>query len=224
MVDLMSKTLRRTSRRRASPTGDESRCIARAVSDRTRAPPGACRRAAVATSLEYNARGPLSRGIVDPMHVPLRPGAWLFIAAAFSVLWFAGLDARRLHHPDEGRYAEIAREMQADGDWVTPRLDGLRYYEKPPLQYWLTAAAYTAFGVDEWTARLPVALFGWLAVLAIAWAGTRIAGPAAGLYAAAILGSSIWHAGIGHFVSLDAVLSGCLALALAAFLVAQVRG
>jgi 4-amino-4-deoxy-L-arabinose transferase-like glycosyltransferase len=172
-------------------------------------------------ALQYNARGPHRQDPVDLMHVPLRPGAWLFIAAAFSVLWFAGLDARRLHHPDEGRYAEIAREMHASGDWVTPRLDGVRYFEKPPLQYWLTAAAYAAFGVREWTTRLPVAFFGWLAVLAIAVAGTRIAGPATGLYAAAILGSSVWHAGIGHFVSLDAVLSGCLALALAAFLVAQ---
>jgi 4-amino-4-deoxy-L-arabinose transferase-like glycosyltransferase len=155
------------------------------------------------------------------MHVPIRPGAWLLIAVAFSVLWFSGLDARRLHHPDEGRYAEIAREMHATGDWVTPRLDGVRYFEKPPLQYWMTAAAYAAFGVREWTTRLPGAVFGWLAVLAVGLAGARVAGALTGLCAAALLGSCVWHAGISHFVSLDAVLSGCLAIALSAFLVAQ---
>ena len=61
--------------------------------------------------------------------------------AAVAVAWFAALDARRLQHPDEGRYAEIAREMAASGDWVTPRLNDLKYFEKPPLQYWLAAAA-----------------------------------------------------------------------------------
>ncbi len=155
------------------------------------------------------------------MHAPLRPTAWLVIAGTFTVLWFAGLDARRLHHPDEGRYAEIAREMQASGDWVTPRLDGLRYFEKPPLQYWLTAAAYAAFGRDEWTARLPVAAFGWLAVLAVGYAGTRVAGASAGLFAAAILASTVWHTGVSRFLSLDGMLSGALAVALAAFLIAQ---
>ena len=56
--------------------------------------------------------------------------------------------------PDEGRYAEIPREMAVTGDWITPRLDGLKYFEKPPLQYWATAAAYSVFGFSEWTARL----------------------------------------------------------------------
>ena len=56
--------------------------------------------------------------------------------------------------PDEGRYAEIPREMVATGDWITPRLDGLKYFEKPPLQYWATAAVYSVFGVSEWTRAL----------------------------------------------------------------------
>jgi len=56
--------------------------------------------------------------------------------------------------PDEGRYADIAREMLDANDWVTPRLNGLKYLEKPPLQYWATASAFAVLGVDEWTARL----------------------------------------------------------------------
>src|SRR5947209_15914925 len=70
------------------------------------------------------------------------------------MVWFAGLEDRTLTRPDEGRYAEIPREMAVTGDWVTPRLNGLKYFEKPPLQYWATAAAYSVFGFSEWTARI----------------------------------------------------------------------
>ena len=93
--------------------------------------------------------------------MPSARALWaLFIAV--TLVWFATLDARHLVHPDEGRYAEIAREMAASGDWVTPRLNELKYFEKPPLQYWLTAAAYRVFGVHEWTAHLWPALAGFL--------------------------------------------------------------
>src|SRR5436305_3115139 len=112
----------------------------------------------------------------------------LFIAAA----WLADIGHRVLQHPDEGRYAEIAREMAATGDWVTPRLDGLKYFEKPPLQYWLTAAAFSAFGIDEWTARLAPALATVLALLAVGYAGKRIASPTIGAYAALAFGGMLW--------------------------------
>src|SRR5436305_14293067 len=109
----------------------------------------------------------------------------LFIAAA----WLADIGHRVLQHPDEGRYAEIAREMAATGDWVTPRLNGLRYFEKPPLQYWLTAASFAALGVHDWTARLPAALFGSLTIVAIGVAGARVAGGPTGRRAAGGLAS-----------------------------------
>src|SRR3954470_19939883 len=109
----------------------------------------------------------------------LLPAArFAFVAAivALALAWSAGLEFRGLFQPDEGRYAEIAREMLVSGDWVTPRLNGLKYFEKPPLQYWMTAAALGTFGIHDWTARLPAALLGWLAVLAIGYAGMRVAG------------------------------------------------
>ena len=59
---------------------------------------------------------------------------WWMLALAAAIAWFAPLDLRLLQHPDEGRYAEIAREMAAGNDWVTPRLNDLKYFEKPPLQ------------------------------------------------------------------------------------------
>jgi len=153
--------------------------------------------------------------------MPIPSRALAAFAIVFCLLWFAALGTRALYHPDEGRYAEIAREMHASGDLVTPRLTGLKYFEKPPLQYWLTAAAYAAFGEHDWTARLPVALLGFLAVAAAGFAGARIADGTTGWRVAAVLASMVWPIGLGHFVSLDAVLTGCLALALAAFLVAQ---
>jgi 4-amino-4-deoxy-L-arabinose transferase-like glycosyltransferase len=54
--------------------------------------------------------------------------------------------------------AQIARNMITSGDWVTPRLDGVIYLEKPPLIYWLMAISYMVFGVHDWAARIPIAL------------------------------------------------------------------
>src|SRR5438046_4931228 len=147
--------------------------------------------------------------------------AWIAISVVFAAAWFATLDVRKLQHPDEVRYAEIAREMVATGDWVTPRLDGLKYFEKPPLQYWATAAAFSAFGIDEWAARLAPALATVLALLAIAYAGKRLASATAGAYAALVFGGMLWPIGIAHIVTLDALLTAWLGAALAAFLIAQ---
>ncbi|MFM7122364.1 MAG: glycosyltransferase family 39 protein, partial [Fluviibacter sp.] len=69
------------------------------------------------------------------------------LAALFTLAWFGVLDYRHLVASDEGRYGEIAREMYATGDWITPRYNGYKYFEKPPLQGWMTALAYTLFGV-----------------------------------------------------------------------------
>jgi len=143
------------------------------------------------------------------------------LVAALAVLWFATLDARRLVHPDEGRYAEIAREMASTGDWVTPRLNDLKYFEKPPLQYWVTAIAYRAFGVHEWTARLWPALAGLLGVLAIGYAGCAIGGATLGWLAGLALSGTVWHAGMAQILSLDSGLSFFLALGFAGFVIAQ---
>ena len=87
----------------------------------------------------------------------VQPSRWqVGLALVFLlILWFGALEYRDLFHPDEGRYAEIPREMVASGDWITPRLNDLKYFEKPVLQYWITAVSYKLLGEDEWTARLP---------------------------------------------------------------------
>jgi len=148
------------------------------------------------------------------------PVLWALVAAV-ALLWFVTLDARLLTHPDEGRYAEIAREMAATGDWVTPRLNDLKYFEKPPIQYWLTAAAFRTFGVHEWAARLWPALAGFLAVLAIAGAGYALGGIALGACAGLVLAATFWQVAIAQIVTLDSGLSFFLALGFSAAVIAQ---
>ena len=139
----------------------------------------------------------------------------------FCITWFGTLDYRKLVKADEGRYAEIAREMAASGDWLTPRLNGLKYFEKPPLQYWATAAAFTAFGEREWTARLWPAATGFLCVLLLFHTGRRLFGSRAGLLAAAVAASSFLFLTMGHFNALDMGLAFFLQLSVSGFLLAQ---
>lgn len=147
------------------------------------------------------------------------------LALGFMVIlaigWFATLDVRPLVRADESRYAEISREMVASGDWVTPRLNGFKYFEKPPLQYWATALAFAAFGLDEWAARLWTALTGFLAILATWYIGNRLRGPPVGLLSAAVLASTQLFAALGHFNTLDMGVAAFLSIAVFAFVLAQ---
>lgn len=151
----------------------------------------------------------------------LRRGTLLVLLAVFFAIWFSNLEYRKLVRPDEGRYAEIPREMVASGDWTTPRLNGVKYFEKPALQYWATAAAYTAFGEHHWTARLWPALTGFLGILLAGFTGRKLFGNNAGLYAAAVLGSSLLYVLIGHLNTLDMGVSFFMGLGLCGFLLAQ---
>lgn len=153
--------------------------------------------------------------------MPKRSVKLLAVIFAFALVWFGSLDYRKLVKPDEGRYAEIAREMAVSGDWLTPRLNDLKYFEKPPLQYWATAAAYDAFGENEWTARLWTGLTGFLGILLAAFTARRLFGPTAALYAAATLASSLLYLLMGHFSSLDMGLAFFLEVAICGFLLAQ---
>lgn len=150
----------------------------------------------------------------------IRRLAWVLWIALFAV-WFGTLDQRALIRPDEGRYAEIPREMAVSGDWVTPRLNDLKYFEKPALQYWATAAAYKVFGENEWTARLWPALTGFLGVLLAWYTGRRLWGAQAGYLAAAILSSTLLYGVMGHLITLDMGLSFFLQLAWTGFILAQ---
>lgn len=141
--------------------------------------------------------------------------AGLLVLAVFIAGWFGTLGMHRLLEPDEGRYAEIPREMVASGDWVTPRLNGIKYFEKPPLQYWATAVAYELFGASEWSARLWTALTGFLGVLLTAWLVWRLYDPLTALLAAAVQAGSLLYVVLAHLNTLDMGLTFALQLALA---------
>jgi 4-amino-4-deoxy-L-arabinose transferase-like glycosyltransferase len=139
----------------------------------------------------------------------------------FCIIWFYMLGARTLVPTDEGRYAEIAREMAASGDFTTPRLNSIKYFEKPPLQYWMNALTFKAFGLGEWQARLWTGLCGLLGIGLVVHAGRRVFGERVGLTAGAVLASSFLWAAMGHVNSLDMSLAAMMALALCGLLLSQ---
>ena len=151
-------------------------------------------------------------------------GAFVAAVVVLAVVWFAGLEYRGLFQPDEGRYAEISREMLVSGDWITPRLNGLKYFEKPPLQYWATAVSFALFGQDEWTARLWTAVTGFLGLLFVVFAGNRIGPPAAGSIAGLVLGSSGAYFLSSQYVTLDMGLTFFMSVALLSLLLAHEGG
>jgi 4-amino-4-deoxy-L-arabinose transferase-like glycosyltransferase len=151
----------------------------------------------------------------------LQPRNLLLLLLTFALIWFGNLEYRKLVRPDEGRYAEIPREMVATGDWLTPRLNGIKYFEKPPLQYWATAGAYTLFGEHQWSARLWPALSGFLGVLLVGFGATRLFGAEAGAYAALVLASSLLYVLIAHVNTLDMGVTVLMTGGLVGFLLAQ---
>lgn len=140
------------------------------------------------------------------------------VALAVAALWLSSLGIRALFDPDEGRYAEIPREMVTSGDWITPRLNGIKYFEKPPLQYWATAAAYEVTGFSQWSVRLWPALMAFLTIGLTGWVGLRLWGRNAGRLAALVLLGSPYFVVFGHVATLDMGLTAFLTLSLAGFL------
>jgi 4-amino-4-deoxy-L-arabinose transferase-like glycosyltransferase len=92
---------------------------------------------------------------------------WLVLAGFCGFLFFFGLAYFGLVGADEPRYAQVAREMLARHDWITPTLGGKPWLEKPPLYYWQAMLAYSVFGVSDWAARIPSAVDATVMVVAI---------------------------------------------------------
>jgi 4-amino-4-deoxy-L-arabinose transferase-like glycosyltransferase len=153
------------------------------------------------------------------------PYAPLALIAVAMVTFFFGLGRVALLGPDEPRYAEIAREMFASGDWISPRLCGCLWFEKPALIYWMSAAGYRWFGVNELAARLPVALTATLTVLLLYFVTRRVASEAAGFMTALVLATSGMFIGYARVVSPDMPLTAAMTAALlAGFLATEARG
>jgi len=139
------------------------------------------------------------------------------VVSLLYICVFAGGNALGLLGPDEPRYASIARAMAETGDWVTPRLDGQPWFEKPVLYYWTAAISFKLFGVSDAAARLPSAVAAMLAIFGMAWLAYRITARAAfeaAFLTAIVLPSAVAVIGFGRAATTDMLFSALLALAL----------
>lgn len=146
--------------------------------------------------------------------------AGLLFALVYVLVYLAPLGVRPLLMPDETRYAEIPREMLAGGDWVVPHLDGLPYYEKPVLDYWLDAASIGLFGHNNFAVRLPSALSAALTALLVFLLARRLWGDQAGLTAAMVQASCTLVFGVAIFNVIDGPLALFVTAAMTAFFLA----
>lgn len=157
-------------------------------------------------------------------HLNQSEGRWvrdvIILLALFGALFLTGLGSAPLIDPDEGRYAEIPREMLERGDFVTPTLNYIKYFEKPPLLYWLNAGSMKILGQNEFAARLPSALAGLFTIIITYSAARTLFNRKTGLLAAIILGSCAGFLVQSRIILTDMVLTCCLTAALFCFLLA----
>jgi 4-amino-4-deoxy-L-arabinose transferase-like glycosyltransferase len=143
-----------------------------------------------------------------------RIGWIVLICATLYVCYFSHLGAIGFVGPDEPRYAWIARDMAETGDWVTPRLYGEPWFEKPPLYYWGAAICFKLFGVSEAAARLPSAISALLATLAMAWLAWRIYGGETARWLLLLLPTTVGMIGFSHAAATDMPFSTMFTIAM----------
>ncbi len=146
------------------------------------------------------------------------------IACLFTILaslWLTDIGARKLANPDEGRYSVLAMHMADTGDFITPRLNGLKYFEKPPMQYWATASAFNVFGKSEWSARLYTALCGLLCVLIASYTAARFFSREIGLFTGLALIACPYFMALAEIITLDMGLTFWTTLTVCAFMLSQ---
>jgi 4-amino-4-deoxy-L-arabinose transferase-like glycosyltransferase len=149
-----------------------------------------------------------------------RPLLWL-IAILMLLVSLDGIGTRKLANPDEGRYSEISRQMAQSGDFVTPRLNGIKYFEKPPLQYWTSAVSFKVFGFTEFAARFYTALCGLACLLLAAYTARRLFDAETGWMCGLVLLSSPYFAAMSEIVTLDMGLTFWMTLTVCAYLIAE---
>lgn len=133
-------------------------------------------------------------------------GTWVLVLLYLG-LYLLPLASRPLMRPDEVRYAEISREMIASGDWVSPRFNGARYFEKPILGHWLDSASLELFGQNRFAIRLPSALAALATGLFVFVLTARFSNVGAGLFAGGIYLTSFGVLAIGTTALLDSVFT-----------------
>lgn len=150
---------------------------------------------------------------------------WLFdiiglvlLLGLFYALW---MGAHALVTPDEGRYSEVAREMVVTGDYITPRLNGVAFLDKPVLYYWLQASAIKLFGLSEAALRCWPMIIGLLGCVMTYLAGRVLFDRRTGIVSAIILATSSLYYGAAHYANLDLEVGVLISSALFSFIIAM---
>lgn len=143
---------------------------------------------------------------------------FLIIAILCAILFGFFLGNFPLQSPDAARYAEIPREMLVTHDFITPHLNGIKYFEKPPLFYWAQAISLKVFGINEFAANLPNALFAFGTCLLVYFVGRKLFVGRSGLLSSVVLATSILFFAMARVVTLDMALTFFMSGALFSFL------
>jgi 4-amino-4-deoxy-L-arabinose transferase-like glycosyltransferase len=150
---------------------------------------------------------------------------WGLLAAFLLALLFFHLGGRGLNEPDEARYAEVAREgLFSPHPWWDPHLAGLGHYDKPPLIYWTTELSFAAFGLNEFSARLPCVLGLLMTLAGVGWAAARRHGERVAFVAMLVAGTTAHLWAMARMLSTDMLLTGFITLAIAAWIETRTRG
>ena len=144
-----------------------------------------------------------------PMPAGIRRSALALVVLLPALLLYPTMNFYLLE-PDEGRYAQIPKEMLQSGQWVVPTLMGEPYLDKPPLFYWLVALSYKCFGISEASARLVPALAVHLTILVVYLLGRRSLGERPAFWAAMLLTVAPGYLGVARFLVLDGLLTFCI--------------
>ena len=142
------------------------------------------------------------------------------LGAILSLFYAFCLGSYPLFTPDEGRYSEVAREMVATGDYITPRVNGVIFLDKPILYYWLQATAINLFGLNEWALRFFPALFGVFGCLMSYACGRKLFNRRTGIVAAVILGATPLYFASAHYANLDLEVAVWISCTLLSFITA----
>ena len=140
-----------------------------------------------------------------------------FLAFLTFFLFFFNLGNVGLLEPDEGRYSEIPREMIESSDWIVPKLNGVLYFEKPPLVYWLVAISFKVFGYNEFAGRFPGAFLGAIGIFLTYFLARRMYGKKCAFYSSLILLTSLEYFFVSRIILLDIPLAFFITLTFSSF-------
>lgn len=142
----------------------------------------------------------------------------ILLTILIGILFAAFLGNRPLATPDEGRYSEIPREMVVTGDYVTPHINYIKYFEKPPFFYWVQTSAVKLFGLSEWSMRSMTALMGLLGCLLTYCTARQLYNRRSGWLASLILATSLLYYAMARFITIDMTLTTLLTACLFSFI------